>query len=252
MCKNRMQEVRHLEEAMYTVGRLAEICGTTVRTLQHYDKIGLLVATRSGDKNSRYYTEHDLVKLQQILFYKNLGFTLKEIQDQCLALGAKGDLKQILQRQSDVLFKKEMEFRSDRAYIDAMVASLETNHPMNLETMLGLTVNRRKHILLDYQDMSLPPQAAQAFEEFFPDLETALQVYWKWKELVLEAFLLTNNGIDPGSEAGYVFGEKWHCFGSKCYAGQRGDLRRLSGRLCIKANLAAGGPFSHGTLRFFY
>ncbi|UNK17191.1 MerR family transcriptional regulator [Paenibacillus sp. N3/727] len=201
-----------MEEAVYTVGQVAEICGTTVRTLQHYDKIGLFVATRSGDKNSRYYSEQDMVKLQQILFYKNLGFTLKEIQELCLSYGDERDLKRILQRQSDVLFKKEMEFRSDRAFIDAMVASLETNHHINLETMLKLTVNRRKHIILEYLDMKLSPEATQTFEQHIPDYGTAVQVYWRWKKLVFEVFLLIDNGIDPGSEAGYAFGEKWHSF----------------------------------------
>jgi DNA-binding transcriptional MerR regulator len=48
---------------MYTVGELAEIAGVTVRTIQYYDNIHLLAAKRKTNKNSRFYTKNDLVKL---------------------------------------------------------------------------------------------------------------------------------------------------------------------------------------------
>ena len=63
----------------YTVGRVAEIAGVTVRTLHHYDEIGLL---SPGDRSSagyRRYDDADLERLQQILLYRELGFTLEEI-----------------------------------------------------------------------------------------------------------------------------------------------------------------------------
>ncbi|KJB85436.1 hypothetical protein AZ66_24635 [Paenibacillus sp. E194] len=59
-----------MEELQYAVGQLAELCGTTVRTIQYYDNIGLLASQRSGGSNKRTYRERDLVKLQQILFIK--------------------------------------------------------------------------------------------------------------------------------------------------------------------------------------
>jgi DNA-binding transcriptional MerR regulator len=63
----------------YTVGRVAEVAGVTVRTLHHYDEIGLLTP---GDRTSagyRRYDDADLERLQQILLYRELGFTLEEI-----------------------------------------------------------------------------------------------------------------------------------------------------------------------------
>ena len=64
---------------MYTSGQLAKRCRVSVRTVQYYDQKGLLHATRTSS-NQRQYQEDDLIRLQQILAYQQLGFTLKDIQ----------------------------------------------------------------------------------------------------------------------------------------------------------------------------
>lgn len=63
---------------MYLIQEAARISGISVRTLHHYDQIGLLVPKRT--KNGyRYYSDEDLDTLQSILFYRQLKFSLKEI-----------------------------------------------------------------------------------------------------------------------------------------------------------------------------
>lgn len=62
-----------------TVGQVAERFGITVRTLHHYDEIGLLTPTRRGASGYRVYTSSDLTRLSQIIVYRRLEFTLDEI-----------------------------------------------------------------------------------------------------------------------------------------------------------------------------
>lgn len=64
----------------YTVKKLAELSGVTVRTLHHYDQIGLLQPAYHGDNNYRYYEEEQLLMLQQILFYRELDIPLDDIK----------------------------------------------------------------------------------------------------------------------------------------------------------------------------
>jgi len=67
--------------ASYTVNKLAKLAGVSVRTLHHYDQIGLLSPSSRGfDSGYRYYGREEMLRLQQILFYKELGFPLKEIK----------------------------------------------------------------------------------------------------------------------------------------------------------------------------
>lgn len=65
----------------YTVKKLAQLSGVSVRTLHFYDEIGLLKPAYTGDNNYRYYEEEQLLLLQQILFYRELGFSLADIKD---------------------------------------------------------------------------------------------------------------------------------------------------------------------------
>ena len=64
----------------YTVKKLAEISGVSVRTLHFYDEIGLLKPAYYGENGYRHYEEEQLLILQQILFFRELGIELKKIQ----------------------------------------------------------------------------------------------------------------------------------------------------------------------------
>lgn len=64
----------------YSVKKLADLSGTSVRTLHYYDEIGLLKPSYVAENGYRYYEEPELLKLQQILFFKELDFSLENIQ----------------------------------------------------------------------------------------------------------------------------------------------------------------------------
>jgi len=72
----------------YTVKRVAEMTGVTVKALHHYHKIGLLLPCRVTETGCRLYCESELMRLQQILFYRELDFSL-------------GNIKQALESESD-------------------------------------------------------------------------------------------------------------------------------------------------------
>lgn len=63
----------------YPVKKLAQISGVSIRTLHHYDKIGLLKPSVRTEARYRLYGEAELLRLQQILFYKELDFPLAQI-----------------------------------------------------------------------------------------------------------------------------------------------------------------------------
>ena len=63
----------------WTVGQVAELFGVTVRTLHHYDEIGLLVPSERSGAGYRLYTDGDLARLQQVVVYRRLELPLEEI-----------------------------------------------------------------------------------------------------------------------------------------------------------------------------
>ena len=64
----------------YTVKQLADLAGVCPRTLHYYDEIGLLRPESTGANGYRYYGGEAVLTLQQILFYKELDFSLDEIK----------------------------------------------------------------------------------------------------------------------------------------------------------------------------
>ena len=66
---------------MYAVKQLSDLAGVSVRTLHYYDEIGLLKPSAVSDNGYRHYDEDAVLKLQQILFYRELGLGLLQIKD---------------------------------------------------------------------------------------------------------------------------------------------------------------------------
>lgn len=66
---------------MFTVKQLAKLAGITPRTLHYYDKIGLLKPSQVGGNGYRYYADESLLRLQQILLYRELGMPLEIIKE---------------------------------------------------------------------------------------------------------------------------------------------------------------------------
>ena len=65
---------------VYTVKQLAVLAGVSTRTLHYYDEIGLLCPSAHGANGYRYYGEEAVLRLQQILFFKELDLSLKDIR----------------------------------------------------------------------------------------------------------------------------------------------------------------------------
>lgn len=66
---------------MRTVKEVSDLAGVSVRTLQHYDNVGLLKPSSYSQAGYRLYGDDDLERLQQILFFKELDFSLKGIKE---------------------------------------------------------------------------------------------------------------------------------------------------------------------------
>ncbi len=64
----------------YTIKEIADLAGVTTRTLRYYDEIGLLSPADTGENGYRYYDQSSLLRLQQILFFRELDVPLKDIQ----------------------------------------------------------------------------------------------------------------------------------------------------------------------------
>ena len=92
---------------MMTVNEVSRLTGVSIRTLQYYDKIGLLKPTEYTTAGYRLYDNRALEKLQQILLFRELEFSLKDIKQIMDAPGF--DRQKALEQQIEVLILKKQQ-----------------------------------------------------------------------------------------------------------------------------------------------
>src|SRR5438094_2941070 len=119
----------------YTVKQVAAMSGVSVRTLHFYDETGLLKPAYCGANGYRFYEEPQLLTLQQILFYRELGFELKQIKR---ILGrADFEIVAALQSHRKVLQKNLTRTRRLIETIDKTIKHLKGTKKMKSEEMFA-------------------------------------------------------------------------------------------------------------------
>jgi DNA-binding transcriptional MerR regulator/quercetin dioxygenase-like cupin family protein len=123
----------------YTVKQVSRMSGVSVRTLHFYDETGLLKPAFHGANGYRFYEEPQLLSLQQILFYRELGFELKQIE----RILGRADFEKVaaLQSHRKVLRKNLARTRTLIETIDKTIKHLKGTKKMKSEEMfLGFSV----------------------------------------------------------------------------------------------------------------
>ena len=130
-----MAKHRSIPPGYMTVGEAAKKIGVTVRTLQYYDKEGLLSPSAESEGGRRLYTDKDLVMLHQIISLKSLGFSLADIRHHLISLETPTDVAAALTEQADSIREK----------IKQLTASLTAIEQLKEEVLQMQTVNFRKY-----------------------------------------------------------------------------------------------------------
>ncbi|MFI1764621.1 MerR family transcriptional regulator [Streptomyces sp. NPDC020800] len=193
----------------YSVGQVAGFAGVTVRTLHHYDGIGLLVPSERTHAGHRRYGDGDLDRLQQILFYRELGFPLDEVQ--ALLDDPDADPRVHLRRQHELLTARIEKLQK-------MAAAVE--HAMEARTMgINLTPEERFEVFGDKDPEKYAEEAEQRWggTEAYAESQRRAARYTKedWKRLQAEVddwtgryVALMTAGEQPSGEAAMDLAEE--------------------------------------------
>ena len=115
------------------IGEVANIAKVSIRTLHHYDEIGLLSPSGRTDSGYRLYSQADMEKLQQILFYKMLEFPLDKIHQ--LMSDPSFDRKVALREQRQLLAEKSTQLNDLLTLIDNTINDLNEDITMELKEL---------------------------------------------------------------------------------------------------------------------
>ena len=124
------------------IGELAKEAEVTVRTLHHYDQIGLLQPTADRETGHRLYTRNDLERLQQIISLKSMGFSLEEIQR--ILSEETYDLQQILIMQKSEIRSKVDHLLKMQESLELMLAKLSRHQDLSIKELFSFIRETKK------------------------------------------------------------------------------------------------------------
>lgn len=177
-----MQKKRAIPKDHMTVGELARKMGTTVRTLQYYDKQGLLCPSAQSEGGRRLYTYRDMIRLHQILSLKSLGFSLDDIKNKLVALDTPEEVAEALTRQAQAIQEKIGQLSETYAKIEALKAEVTQMRTVDFKKYADIIVNLQmnneyywliKHFdddMLDHIRTRFNRDSGRAFMERFHEL----------------------------------------------------------------------------------
>jgi len=193
----------------YTSGEIATAAGVTVRTIQHYDNIGLLPSTGRTDGGRRYYTQDDLVRLEQIVFYKSLDFPLDQIKERLLLEPGKTELLTMLEEQRLLLLQRMEHLHTSFATIGIMSEMIESDKQPPFALLLRFLSALPGDDVFSRAPQLLTEEQREALSPRFQDIEPVQAFYHRWKEVLIEATVLVHENAPPDSAAAQDLARRW-------------------------------------------
>jgi DNA-binding transcriptional MerR regulator len=208
-----------MSEKQYSTGEAAKISGLTIRTLQHYDNIGVLPASGRTEGGRRYYTEKDMVKLEHVVFCRGLGFSLEQIKTRLMDESLSGNVIELLENQKLALYTHISSIQNSVAAIEAsqeIIAAGATPPWMTLATFMQSlgTVD-----LVEWASYGFSKEQLDVFALHLPTWEDALDFYTPWNRLSVKAAAFHEAGVGISESIAQKLAHDWIAMVQKATGG---------------------------------
>ncbi|MGB9236519.1 MAG: MerR family transcriptional regulator [Terriglobales bacterium] len=199
------------DDRSYRVQEFAELAGTTVRALHHYDRLDLLKPRRT-DAGYRLYQSHDLERLEQIAALKFLGIPLKQIKE--LLDRSTLDWPEALRLQRKLLEDKrrllERAIRAIRAIRDAEESIRPGQRPdaaLLKKIIEAIEMENNTDWTRKYYSDEAQEKIEQGKQRWSPELQE--RVTEEWTDLFRDVEAAIARGEDPASKPAQALGARW-------------------------------------------
>lgn len=203
-----MEKHKAIPQGYMTVGEVAKKVGVTVRTLQYYDKQGLLSPSGESEGGRRLYTNKDVVLLHQIISMKQIGFSLDDIKNRLVSLETPQDVAKALTEQAETIRKQIDSLSKSLKAIEALKTEVLQMQSVNFKAYADIIVNLQMEnefywLIKNFDDDTLDHIRGRF------DKESGLAMMNKFNQLQEEAIRLKTEGVQPDSEIGIAFAKKF-------------------------------------------
>lgn len=196
-------------DRLYRAGEFAALTKVSIRTLHHYDRIGLLRPSAYSEGRQRLYSAEDLLRLQQILTLRYLGFALKDIGE--LLARPDYDLVASMWIQRGVLRDRVAELGRIEAALGELVERRLASGQWTWELVVNASATVQNGLAQKGENMNeyYTPDQMKQFEELGMQvpLEERQQIEQGWTALLAE--VRANRHLDPASPEAQALAERW-------------------------------------------
>ena len=192
-----------MRPGFWKVGDLAKRTGLSIRTLHYYEEIGLLAPSYRTQSGHRLYDASDIIRLQQIMSLRQLGFSLDEIRG-CLNL-ADFSFERVIELHITRLREQIETERRLCNHLEAIAASLRSSSEVSVEELFQTIeeISMLEKYYTPEQLKELKERGEQIGEERIRQVEA------EWQELMDQVRAEMNNGTDPASERVQQLAARW-------------------------------------------
>ncbi len=221
-----MSNERAIPAGYMTVGALAKRMGTTVRTLQYYDREGLLSPSAESEGGRRLYTDRDVVKLHQIMSLKYLGFSLDDIKNMLISPDTPQEMAVALTAQAEAMRTQIAMLSESLKATEALREEVLCMQRVDFEKCADIVVNLRMkndyYWMIKHLDERSLAQIRQLFDE-----QSAVAMVQTCNRLFQEAAQLSREGVAPESAQAQAFAESFWKMVMEFTGGDMGMLAML-------------------------
>jgi DNA-binding transcriptional MerR regulator len=231
---------------MYCVSDFAEKAGVTVRTLHHYDRLGLLKPSGRTEAGYRLYGERDFARLQQIVTLKFIGLPLRQIK--ALLDGSDLDMAATLRLQRRLLVEKRLQLEAAIQAIEEAERSLKSSRAPNLAALKKIIEVMERQNAMEwtkkYYSEEAQAKIAERARTWTPELQA--QVEQNWKSLIGEVEAAIAAKVDPADTRAQALAKRWSELLRGFTGGDAGVQQGLNKLYADKANWPStfSKPFS--------
>lgn len=237
-------------EKQFTVGELARRGGVTVRTLQYYDSCGLLSPSEYTEGGRRLYGRKDVVRLQQILFLKSMGFSLEEIRDKVLPTESAEELAQAFEQQRKVFAEQIAHIEQTVAELDKLIEEVRLGNEVDIDRLLFMTRATRSGNPLSFLTRHFGKEQMANLSQRLTE-DDAGEFRQSVQNFTDELIALYRRGTDPESAEGQRLASKWWELMMAMTGNDPSQIRNMSVSVVRESNWPPGSEdLKEATLTF--
>lgn len=203
-----MEKYRAIPQGYMTVGEVAKKMNTTVRTLQYYDKEGVLSPSAESEGGRRLYTDKDIIKLHQIQSMKYLGLPLNDIKNRLVFLDKPADVAAMLMEYAVAVREKIASLSEALLAIDALREEVLQMQSVDFrkyaDIIANLQLKNEFYTIIKLMDNKALDNIRSRF-----DIKSGAAIVDAINQLLDEATELQANGIAPKSQQGQALAKAW-------------------------------------------